>query len=155
MSAPRGRPAEPVRAPRGAAISCKGWAQEAALRMLMNNLDPDVAERWEDLAVDDEVLPALGDVGVEVVHEHPERRLLRPALARDRGPTRRPDRLGGTAPGRAHLHRHDAVAAVHVDDLARDARGHAGGQEERGVADLAQLDVAAQGRPLRVMLEHL
>src|SRR5437870_6418593 len=51
MSAPRGRPAEPVRAPRGAAISCKGWAQEAALRMLMNNLDPDVAERWEDLVV--------------------------------------------------------------------------------------------------------
>src|SRR5437867_286184 len=51
MSAPRCRPAEPVRAPRGAAISCKGWAQEAALRMLMNNLDPDVAERWEDLVV--------------------------------------------------------------------------------------------------------
>src|SRR5438094_3313434 len=51
MSAPRGRPAEPVRAPRGAAISCKGWAQEAALRMLMNNLDPDVAERWQDLVV--------------------------------------------------------------------------------------------------------
>src|SRR2546425_11993345 len=51
MSAPRGRPAEPVRAPRGAVISCKGWAQEAALRMLMNNLDPDVAERPEDLIV--------------------------------------------------------------------------------------------------------
>jgi urocanate hydratase len=46
-----GRPAEPVRAPRGAVRSCKGWAQEAALRMLMNNLDPDVAERWEDLVV--------------------------------------------------------------------------------------------------------
>src|SRR6184192_4142993 len=51
MSVPRGRPVEPVRAPRGAAISCKGWPQEAALRMLMNNLDPDVAERWEDLVV--------------------------------------------------------------------------------------------------------
>src|SRR2546422_6517569 len=51
MSAPRGRPAEPIRAPRGAAISCKGWHQEAALRMLMNNLDPDVAERWQDLVV--------------------------------------------------------------------------------------------------------
>ena len=34
---------QPVRAPRGTAISCKGWQQEAALRMLMNNLDPDVA----------------------------------------------------------------------------------------------------------------
>src|SRR3954463_16038512 len=41
----------PVRAPRGPQLSCKGWAQEAALRMLMNNLDPDVAERPEDLVV--------------------------------------------------------------------------------------------------------
>src|SRR5919108_2601517 len=40
-----------IRAPRGAALSCKGWPQEAALRMLMNNLDPDVAERPEDLIV--------------------------------------------------------------------------------------------------------
>jgi urocanate hydratase len=40
-----------IRAPRGSAISCKGWAQEAALRMLMNNLDPDVAERPDDLVV--------------------------------------------------------------------------------------------------------
>ena len=40
-----------VRAPRGSALSCKGWPQEAALRMLMNNLDPDVAERPEDLIV--------------------------------------------------------------------------------------------------------
>jgi urocanate hydratase len=46
-----GRPDAPVRAPRGTALSCKGWLQEAALRMLMNNLDPDVAERWEDLVV--------------------------------------------------------------------------------------------------------
>jgi urocanate hydratase len=41
----------PVRAPRGTAISCKGWQQEAALRMLMNNLDPEVAERPDDLVV--------------------------------------------------------------------------------------------------------
>ncbi|HUS64499.1 MAG TPA: urocanate hydratase [Kofleriaceae bacterium] len=40
-----------VRAPRGTEISCKGWPQEAALRMLMNNLDPEVAERPEDLVV--------------------------------------------------------------------------------------------------------
>src|SRR5678816_1735068 len=40
-----------IRAPRGSAISCKGWPQEAALRMLMNNLDPDVAERPEELVV--------------------------------------------------------------------------------------------------------
>ncbi len=46
-----GRPERPIRAPRGTALSCKGWPQEAALRMLMNNLDPDVAERWEDLVV--------------------------------------------------------------------------------------------------------
>ncbi len=42
---------QPVRAPRGTSISCKGWQQEAALRMLMNNLDPEVAERPEDLVV--------------------------------------------------------------------------------------------------------
>ncbi|MBM4194550.1 MAG: urocanate hydratase [Gemmatimonadetes bacterium] len=46
MSAPR-----PVRAPRGSTISCRGWQQEAALRMLMNNLDPEVAERPDDLVV--------------------------------------------------------------------------------------------------------
>src|SRR5207302_5867218 len=40
-----------VRAPRGKQISCKGWPQEAALRMLMNNLDPEVAERPRDLVV--------------------------------------------------------------------------------------------------------
>ena len=40
-----------ITAPRGSTISCKGWQQEAALRMLMNNLDPDVAERPEDLVV--------------------------------------------------------------------------------------------------------
>ncbi|HEX8995042.1 MAG TPA: urocanate hydratase [Ktedonobacterales bacterium] len=41
----------PVRAPRGTELSCKGWQQEAALRMLMNNLDPEVAERPDDLVV--------------------------------------------------------------------------------------------------------
>ena len=41
----------PVRAPRGTTLSCKGWEQEAALRMLMNNLDPEVAERPDDLVV--------------------------------------------------------------------------------------------------------
>src|SRR5205823_11502971 len=40
-----------VRAPRGTMLSCKGWQQEAALRMIMNNLDPDVAERPNDLVV--------------------------------------------------------------------------------------------------------
>src|SRR3954467_2895416 len=40
-----------VRAPRGAQLNCKGWHQEAALRCLMNNLDPEVAERPEDLVV--------------------------------------------------------------------------------------------------------
>ena len=40
-----------IRAPRGSQLTCKGWQQEAALRMLMNNLDPDVAARPEDLVV--------------------------------------------------------------------------------------------------------
>ena len=40
-----------IRAPRGTSLRCRGWKQEAALRMLMNNLDPDVAERPADLVV--------------------------------------------------------------------------------------------------------
>jgi urocanate hydratase len=44
------RPGE-IRAPRGKELSCRGWPQEAALRMIQNNLDPEVAERPEDLIV--------------------------------------------------------------------------------------------------------
>jgi urocanate hydratase len=43
--------ARPVRAPQGAELSCRGWPQEAAFRMLQNNLDPEVAERPDDLVV--------------------------------------------------------------------------------------------------------
>jgi len=42
---------EPIRAPRGIQLNTKGWIQEAALRMLMNNLDPEVAEKPEELIV--------------------------------------------------------------------------------------------------------
>src|SRR5437588_2855836 len=45
------RGARVIRAPRGTSLSCKGWQQEAALRMLMNNLDPAVAENPDDLVV--------------------------------------------------------------------------------------------------------
>src|SRR5437879_12946024 len=41
----------PIRAPRGTSLSCKGWQQEAAMRMLMNNLDEEVGERPRDLVV--------------------------------------------------------------------------------------------------------
>src|SRR5690242_7247901 len=57
MSASEAHPPAPVgaapvvRAPRGPTRTCKGWAQEAAMRMLMNNLDPEVAERPADLVV--------------------------------------------------------------------------------------------------------
>ncbi|MGH9483213.1 MAG: hypothetical protein ACRD1L_14090, partial [Terriglobales bacterium] len=44
-------PATPIRAPRGTQRRARGWPQEAALRMLMNNLDPEVAERPQDLVV--------------------------------------------------------------------------------------------------------
>ena len=44
-------PSRVIHAPRGTELSCRGWQQEAALRMLMNNLDPDVAERPEQLIV--------------------------------------------------------------------------------------------------------
>jgi urocanate hydratase len=45
------RPAGPIRAPRGSALSARSWLTEAPLRMLMNNLDPEVAERPDDLVV--------------------------------------------------------------------------------------------------------
>jgi urocanate hydratase len=51
MSSPVSAGPGVVRAPRGTSISCRGWQQEAALRMLMNNLDPDVAERPDELIV--------------------------------------------------------------------------------------------------------
>jgi urocanate hydratase len=93
----------PFRAPRGTAITCKGWQQEAALRMLMNNLDPEVAEQpgdlvvyggtgkaarnWEcfhaivrslkDLATDETLLVQSGKpVGVFRTHEYAPRVLL-------------------------------------------------------------------------------
>ncbi|MGH8287116.1 MAG: urocanate hydratase, partial [Steroidobacteraceae bacterium] len=47
----KNRPGRVIRAPRGAALSCRNWVSEAALRMLMNNLDPDVAERPDELIV--------------------------------------------------------------------------------------------------------
>ena len=45
------RGARPVRATRGTEMSCRSWGAEAALRMLQNNLDPEVAERPDDLVV--------------------------------------------------------------------------------------------------------
>ncbi|HEY2941234.1 MAG TPA: urocanate hydratase [Vicinamibacteria bacterium] len=51
VKAPAATPVRVVRAPRGPEISCKSWLQEAALRMLMNNLDPEVAERPDELVV--------------------------------------------------------------------------------------------------------
>ena len=94
---------EIIRAPRGTTLSCKGWPQEAALRMLRNNLDPEVAERpadlvvyggtgkaarsWEDFRVIERELRRLGDdetllvqsgraVGVFRTHEEAPRVLL-------------------------------------------------------------------------------
>ncbi|MFP5342026.1 MAG: urocanate hydratase [Candidatus Limnocylindria bacterium] len=51
MTSPTPAGPRPVRAPRGPELSCRGWAQEAALRMLMNNLDPEVAEDPDQLVV--------------------------------------------------------------------------------------------------------
>ena len=51
MAAPPTTRPQAVHAPRGATLSCKGWHQEAALRMLMNNLDPEVGERPDELIV--------------------------------------------------------------------------------------------------------
>ena len=89
-----------VRAPRGSALTTRGWPQEAALRMLMNNLDPDVAERPQDLVVYGGTGKAARNWGsFEAItreltalrerDEHPPRRLLSngkgPILARPGG----------------------------------------------------------------------
>ena len=51
MSTLTNQPPRTIRAPRGTKLTCKTWQAEAAMRMLMNNLDPEVAERPEDLVV--------------------------------------------------------------------------------------------------------
>src|SRR5947209_18682723 len=51
MTTTEARAAHEIRAPRGTTVSCKGWQQEAAMRMLMNNLDPEVAEKPDQLIV--------------------------------------------------------------------------------------------------------
>ncbi len=51
LEKPAGEASANIRAPRGNTLRCKGWQQEGALRMLMNNLDPEVAERPQDLVV--------------------------------------------------------------------------------------------------------
>src|ERR1039458_4440699 len=52
---------QPVRAPRGTTLTCKGWQQEGAMRMLMNSLDEEVAERPQDLIVADGATKAARD----------------------------------------------------------------------------------------------
>jgi urocanate hydratase len=51
LSAPNTKPYQPIRAPQGATLSCKAWPQEAALRLLSNSLDPDVAEQPRELII--------------------------------------------------------------------------------------------------------
>ena len=51
LANPRHDPSRTIRAPRGATITAKSWLTEAPMRMLMNNLDPEVAERPNDLVV--------------------------------------------------------------------------------------------------------
>ena len=59
MSKRGGSGAREVRAPRGTERTCRGWIQEAALRMLHNNLDPDVAEGFPDAKTVNEALRGL------------------------------------------------------------------------------------------------
>src|SRR5207302_7454402 len=70
-------------------------APEAPERSYDRVIGLPAAGRLAGSSVDDEILPPLGDVGVEVVHEHPERRLLRPALTTELGPARRSNGSGG------------------------------------------------------------
>src|SRR3954465_5932251 len=76
--------ARPVRAPRGTTLTARSWQTEAPLRMLMNNLDPDVAERPDDL----------------VIYGHRGRPPRRPRVLRR--PRPRPPRLGELRRHRPH-----------------------------------------------------
>ena len=51
ITAQKGYDVEKYKTPTGTTLSCKGWVQEAALRMLLNNLDPEVAEKPDELIV--------------------------------------------------------------------------------------------------------
>ena len=74
--------ARPVRAPRGTELSCKGWQQEAALRMLMNNLDPEVAEDPDNLIRDLEAgFRRLGHAQGRAQFPHRQRRWASGATA--------------------------------------------------------------------------
>ena len=79
-----------IRSPRGTELSAKSWLTEAPLRMLMNNLDPDV----------DELAWSLSDVGIEIVHEHAQRRFGEPAPGAEICPVRRADHAHVVETGR-------------------------------------------------------
>ena len=105
--------AHEVRAPRGSELSCRSWPQEAAMRMLMNNLDPEVAERPEDLVV-------YGGTGRAARSWDAYDAIVRIA----EGPRRRRDAPGPVREaGRGLPHPRDGAARP---DLERDARAEVG-----------------------------
>ena len=166
-----------VRAPRGTELTCKGWPQEAALRMLMNNLDPEVAERPDDLVVyggtgraarsweafdaivrelrrlegDETLLVQSGKpVGVVQTHE------WAPARAdREREPRPRVGHLGGVPQARgarAHDVRPDDRGLVDLHRHAGNPAGHlrdVRGDRRQAVRRHARGHDLAHGRPRR------
>ena len=131
-----------IRSPRGTTLTCKGWPQEAALRMLMNNLDPDVAERPDDLVV-------YGGSGKAARNWRIVRR-DRPiaAVARARRNAARPVRQAGrrvSNPSRraARAHRQRAARAG-VGDLGELPRPRASRPHDVRADDRRQLDLHRQ-----------
>ena len=100
-------------APRGTELTCRSWPQEAAMRMLMNNLDPDVAERPEDLVV----------YGGPDARRGRGRRTTRSSARSDARRRRDAARAVGQAGGRVPHAPHRAAGA----DLELDARPEVGG----------------------------
>ena len=128
-----------VRAPRGTALSCKGWPQEAALRMLMNNLDPEVAERPDDLIV-------YGGSGKAARNwECFEAIVARAASARGRRDAARAVGQAGRrlpdAPGRAARPHRQLAARAGVGDLGELPRPRAQGPHDVRPDDGRQLDL--------------
>ena len=129
----------PVRAPRGTQLSCRGWQQEAALRMLMNNLDPEVAEAPDELIVYGGAGKAARDwasFDAIVRHAAPPQRRRDPARAVRQAGGRLHDPRVGTA--RAHRQRQPRARLGELGRVPppRRPRAHDVRADDRRLVDL-------------------
>ena len=131
--------AREVRAPRGTELTCKGWPQEAALRMLMNNLDPEVAERPDRSGRLRRHRPSgafLGGIRRDRARAPPSRGRRDPADPVGQAGRRGPDARVGAARADREQQPRPRVGDVGGVPQARGARAHDVRPDDRGVVDL-------------------